>query len=138
MNQLDFHSKNTTLLKPPPPRELPAVIQKEKEAYQFWLILHRDFPKTERFSLGQKISLLFIHILELTFTAAYLSPDLKIIELGKIISRLNILKFFIQIAWENKLIPIERYIELSARLEEIGRQLGGWKNGLLKNKTPAQ
>jgi hypothetical protein len=101
------------------------------------LILHRDFPKTERFSLGQKISLLFINVLELTFTASYLKPDQKIIELGKIISRLDILKFFAQLAWENKLIPTEKYTELSKKLEEIGRQLGGWRNGLLKKKTPA-
>ena len=122
----------------PPPSGLPAVIAKEKEAYQFWLVLHRDFPKTERFSLGQKISLLFINVLELTFTASYLPPDQKIIELGKIISRLDILKFFTQLAWENKLIPTGKYLELSQKLEEIGRQLGGWRKGLLQKKTPTE
>jgi len=88
--------------------------------------------------LGQKISLLFINVLELTFTASYLPPDQKIIELGKIISRLDILKFFAQIAWENKLIPTEKYIEFSQKLEEIGRMIGGWRKGLLQKKTPTQ
>ena len=120
-----------------PPQHLPTVITKQKEAYQYWLILHRDFPKTERFNLGQKISVLFINILEMTFTASYFPPDQKIIELEKIISRLDILKFFIQLAWENKLIPNKKFIELSEKLEEIGRQLGGWKKGLNK-KTLAQ
>ncbi|HRZ95905.1 MAG TPA: four helix bundle protein [Candidatus Moranbacteria bacterium] len=117
------------------------VIQKEKEAYQFWQILCRDMPKAERFSLGQKISQLFIQILEYTFTASYLPVEKKIILLEKIIPRHDVLKFFIQVAWENKLIPTEKYIKLSQLLEEIGRQLGGWRNGLIKKtekKTPAQ
>lgn len=100
--------------------------------------MHRNFPKTERFSLGQKISLLFINVLESTSVASYLPPDQKIIELGRIISRLDILKFFSQLAWENKLIPNEKFAELSEKFEEIGRQLGGWRKGLLQKKTPAK
>jgi hypothetical protein len=57
--------------------------------------------------------------------------------LGKTISRLDLLKFFTQIAWENKLIPMEKYLEFSKKIEEIGRMLGGWKKGL-QNKTPAK
>lgn len=122
----------------PPSKTSPAVILKEKEAYWFWLILHRNFPKTERYGLGRRIDNLFLEILELSFSASYLPPDPKIILLGKTISRLDILKFFVQLAWENKLVPDEKYIDLSTRLEEIGRMLGGWKKGLLEKKTPAK
>ena len=122
------------LLTPPP---LPSVIIKEKEAYQYWQTLYRDLPKTERFNLGQKISQIFIEILELNFTAAYLPPDQKIILLTKTLSRLDILKFFVQLAWESKLTSTEKHLELSKKLEEIGRMLGGWRKGLLQKKTPA-
>lgn len=114
------------------------MISKEKEAYQYWQVLHRNFPKTERFGIGQKISQTFIEVLELSFTASYLPPDQKVILLGKTISRLDILKFFLQLAWENKLIPSEKYADLSQKLEEVGRMLGGWKKGLLQKKTPAK
>jgi len=117
---------------------VPSVITKEKEAYHYWLSLHRNFPKTERYGLGRRIDLLFLEILELSFTAAYLPPEPKIILLGKIIPRLDILKFFSQLAWENKLIPEENYIALSQKLAEVGRMIGGWKNGLLEKKTPAK
>lgn len=120
-----------------PPPQLPTVITKEKEVYQFWLALHKNLPKTERFGLGQKIEQTFLDILELTFTAAYLPPEQKIILLGKTISRMDILKFFFQLAWENKLIPKDKYITLSQKLDEIGRMLGGWRKGLL-SKTPAK
>ena len=126
--------KNTTFKTPP--RRVPAVIAKEKESYNYWLILHRNFPKTERYGLGRKIDFLFLEILELSFTASYLPIDPKIIMLGKILTRLDILKFFSQLAWENKLIPNDKYIELSERLLEIGRMLGGWRKGLLEKKLP--
>jgi hypothetical protein len=99
--------------------------------------LQKNFPKTERYGLGQKINQTFLEILEFTFTASYLPSDTKIIMLGKVISRLDILKFFTQLAWENKFIPTEKYTELSLKLEEIGRMLGGWKKGL-ESKTPAK
>jgi len=96
--------------------------------------LHRNFPKTERFGIGQKIEQAFLDVLEFSFTSAYLAPEQKIVSLGKTISRLDVLKFFMQLAWESKLIPNEKYLELSQRLEEIGRMLGGWRKGL-QNKT---
>lgn len=119
----------------PPPR-LPVVISKAKEAYQFWLKLQRDIPKTERFGIGQKIDHLFLEILELSFASSYLPPEQKVIALGKTISRLDILKFFIQLAWENKLVPTDKYAELSKKLEEIGRMFGGWRKGLQQKLPP--
>jgi hypothetical protein len=56
--------------------------------------------------------------------------------LNKAITKLDIVKFFGQLAWESKLIPTDKYSEFIASLEEIGRQLGGWKKGLQK-KTSA-
>lgn len=100
-------------------------------------MLHRNFPKTERFNIGQKIDKTFLDVLELTFVAAYLPPEPKIAVLGKVISRLDVLKFLIQISWESKLISTEKFIELSKKLNEIGRMLGGWKKGL-SSKTPAK
>jgi len=131
---LNFHNSSTFKA---PPQGVPVVIIKLKESYSYWIVIHRDFPKIERFGIGKRINELFLWLLELSFTASYLPPDQKIILLGKAISRLDILKFFLQIAWENKLISNEKYIILSQNLEEIGRMLGGWRKGLI-NKTPAK
>lgn len=111
------------------------MLLKEKEAYQYWLSLHRDFPKVERLGLGQKIEQTFLDVLELTFTASYLSLESKIIVLSRAISRLDILKFFLQLAWESRIVSTTKHAELTQELGEIGRQLGGWKKGL-QAKTP--
>lgn len=101
-----------------------------KETYRFWLTLFRDFPKVERFGVGQKIDRAFLDALELTFCACYLPPEHKITLLGKAISRLDLVKFFSQLAWEGDLIHVDKYADLISQLEEAGRQLGGWKRGL--------
>lgn len=116
------------------------MLLKEKEVYRYWLPIHRDLPKVERLGIGQKIEQVFLDILELTYASLYLPPETKIIVLSKTISRLDILKFFLQLAWESKLIPTAKHTELMKKLMEIGRMLGGWKKGLqdkiMQTKTP--
>lgn len=107
-----------------------------KETYLVWLTLYRDFPKVERFGIGNKIEQAFLDCLELTFCLSYLSLEHKIPILNKAITRLDVVKFFVQLTWENKLISNEKYADFLGRLENIGRQLGGWKKGLQK-KTSA-
>ena len=80
--------------------------------------------------MGQKINDLFLMILELSFVAAYSPVSEKAIILDGVIKKLDILKFFLQIAWENKLIPTDKYAELSKQLLEIGGMLGAWRKSL--------
>ena len=101
----------------------------------FWLALHRNFPKVERLGIGSKIEQNFLSVLELTFQSAYLPLEPKILVLAKAISRMDVLKFFIQLAWESRLLPTNKHSELTLKLGEIGRMLGGWKKGL-EAKTP--
>ena len=65
----------------------------------------------------------------------YLASDQKMLMLSKTIAKLDKLKFFMQIAWENKLIPEDKYAQISLDLEGIGQQLGAWRKGL-QTKTP--
>jgi hypothetical protein len=118
---------------------LPQVILKLKETYRFWIALYHDFPKVERYGIGNKIEQTFLDILEFTFCLSYLSPEHKIPLLNKAITKLDTIKFFTQLSWEGKLITTEKYSILLSGLEEIGRQLGGWKKGVeskLQTKTP--
>lgn len=91
----------------------------------------------ERFGLGQRIDVLFLETLELISNAIYLAPENKIILLTKAVGKIDSVKFFIQLAWEDKLVATGKYSELLLTLEEIDRMLGGWKRGL-QMKTPAR
>ena len=116
----------------PPPRGLPQVITLSKQTYSFWNVIHKNFPKVERFGIGTKIDQTFLSFIEIVFYLSYLPKEHKISFLGKAINKMDSLKFFTQMAWENKFIASEKYTDLMKNFEEIGRQLGGWKKGLEK------
>lgn len=105
--------------------------------YKVWDELRNNFPKKSRFTLGTKVDTLFLDTLEFLFVAGYLGKEQKIPVLQKANSRLDILKFFLQIAWELKTLNTEKYAALSQDLDTIGRMLGGWRKGL-ESKTPAR
>jgi ribonuclease HIII len=48
--------------------------------------------------------------------------------------KLDTAKILVQIAWEIKSIDNKKYAEISEKLYEIGKMLGGWHNQI-KNKT---
>lgn len=121
----------STVLRPP------IVLVKSKEAYGAWFKILADFPKIYRYSLGGKIENSFLSLLEIIFITAYLSGEKKQVQLMLAITKLDSLKFFLQLAWENKCLANNKYTQLSEQLSEIGRMLGGWKRGL-ETKTPVK
>jgi len=113
----------------------PSVLVKAKEAYSTWFKLLNDFPKVYRGTLGAKIEHYFLELLECVFTCLYLPHERKAARLATAISKLDGVKFFLQLAWENHCLSNEQYAMLSEKLIEVGRMLGGWKKGL-ETKTP--
>jgi len=67
--------------------------------------------------------------------ASHSSREQKLLFLQKAGIKLDILKFFLQVAWEIKSIDNKKYIILSDNLNEVGRMLGGW-NRQFNQKTP--
>lgn len=92
-------------------------------------------PKIARYGLGAKIEQSFISTLEMVHQAIFASADKKYILIEGAIIRLDTLSFFLQIAWENKLIPEVKYIALAEKLHEVGKNLGGWKKFVSTNNT---
>lgn len=114
----------------------PIVLVKEKEAYAIWFKILADFPKVYRYNLGGKIEDCFLSLLENTFAAIYQSGEKKRTQLSLAVVKLDGLKFFLQLAWENKCIDSKKYTNISSQLNEIGRMIGGWIKGL-ETKTPS-
>lgn len=127
-----MHTTNTTIA---PPAKVPTVLLRTKKIYSYWLVLYKKFPKPERFGIGEKIDILFIEVLENLFVLRYTAQTDKLILLNKVISKIDKLKFFMEIAWENKLFSTKQYGEILEDLMLVGRELGGWKKNLT-TKTP--
>jgi hypothetical protein len=84
------------------------------------------FPKISRYSLGTKIDSLFVETVEAVFSASRMNKEQKLSFVQKASAKLDMLKFFLRIAWEIKALDNKKYIMLSEKLDEVGRMLGGW------------
>lgn len=126
MSQKNFH-KNIAVN----PFKLLPVLEKTKTAYNEWIIIHRNMPRTERFGIGSKIDFLFLESLEIIRKAAFSEINQKIGLLEVVLDKIDSLRFFIQIAWEAHLIPNNQFISLGGNIENIGKMLGGWRKGLI-------
>ena len=122
----------------PPPRLNLPILQRLVGVYKLWHQYLPDLPKTARYSLGSKIDTLFIQVIESLVTATYLAKEEKQPFVLKAIAKLDMLKFFLRVAWEIKVVDNKKYTTLSEELDEIGRMIGGWNRQLLGKETSAQ
>ncbi len=106
-----------------------------KDTYNLWQKFLVDFPKQNRYTLGNKIDDVFLIAIEFSFLASYASKDTKLVHLERCISRIDLLKLLLQLAWEIRALDSNKYIALSEQLSEVGKMLGGWRKGL-DTKTP--
>lgn len=82
------------------------------------------FPKTKRYTLGQKIDNLTLEIFELLFSTPLHHNKIDI--LHKISVKLDLLKILVRLAKDTQTLSDKSYIELQLLLQEIGKMLGGW------------
>ena len=117
----------------------PSILQKIKEGYLIWMNFIPHIPKGARYTIGARIENKFLDLLELAYIAYFTAKENKMEKISECILTLDTLKFIISVAWEGKLISNKNYEEVSVKLDEIGKMLGGWKNSLnnleKKNRT---
>jgi len=120
----------------PPPAQAPLVLVKAKEVYRLWHDHMVNLKRFDRLTLGAKIDGIFLSILELIFRACFAYDKFEKLSLvSQAIGKNDLLKFFLQIGWEHKMLNHEQYGQFILCLDEIGRMLGGWKKSL-GGKTP--
>ena len=107
-----------------------TLIQKLVSIYKLWHEILPNFSKDSRYTLGQKIDSLFLEVTENIIKAGYSDKVEKQIFLKRASVKLDLLKFFLQIAWEIKSLDNKKYINLSEKLNEVGKMLGGWIKSL--------
>jgi len=100
-----------------------------KKAYSLikeFYIFELDFPKKDRYTLGQRCESVMLEILEGIMLAAQSSKEVKVVILQKVSNKLDILKVLIRLATELNILSEKRYIVCQNHIQEIGKMLGGW------------
>jgi hypothetical protein len=112
------------------------VVSALKDAYTLWQSYFIHLPKTAKYTIGEKIDKFLLESLESACSAGFLSGQEKIPFVRLSIKKLDMVKIFLQIAWEIKALDTNKYCTLSVKLDEVGRMLGGWHGQLIKQNSP--
>lgn len=74
--------------------------------------------------------MLFLEMMENLFLARYAMKDKKTIYVDNAGAKLDLIKFFIQIGFDVKILDHKKFAAISPSLNEIGKMVGGWKKSL--------
>ena len=90
-----------------------------------WLILHLDrFPRSRRFTLGERLESELLAVLEALVEAAYHRDKRSALTRANL--RLQVVRHLWRLCHELQVIPTKRYAHGATLLEQLGRQLGAW------------
>jgi len=104
-----------------------AVVTIVPKAYDLalWLVPRvNEFPRAQRFVLGDRIETTALDLLDLLVEAQYRKEKLEL--LGRANLTLVRLRHLLRLANDLHLLGARRYEFVSERIEELGRMVGGW------------
>ena len=109
----------------------PLVLVRAKQGYQVWHNYLEKVSRVDRNTIGVRIDDTFLYLLEFIFRACFAYDKFEKLSLvSQAIGKNDLLKFFLQVAWEHKIIDHKQYSTLILNLDEVGRMLGGWKKDI--------
>ena len=85
-----------------------------------------SFPKCHRFTFGERMDNMALDCLELCIEAIYQPADGKRTPLRKLNLNLEKLRIFWRIVSDKKWISLNQLAFVIAKIDEIGRMVGGW------------
>lgn len=112
-----------------------AIRQKIEDMMVYAYQAIKQFPKSEKFSLGADIRSTMSSLLKLVircnkrYTKKTTMQDLDI--------ELDSLRGLVRVAHELKFIPFNKYANWSRMLDEIGKMIGGWFKSIQYKQKPS-
>ncbi|WP_353484301.1 diversity-generating retroelement protein Avd [Haliscomenobacter sp.] len=88
------------------------------------------FPRSQKFLLGDRIQIQLMDIQDALIDAYYTSAREKRPKLLRINVQLEQLRYLIRMCKDLQLLDIRRYEYIQERVNEIGKELGGWLKNL--------
>jgi len=106
------------------------LFQKSYDTYKNLHNLIKKYPKNEHYSLGEKSERLCLDIIEEIIIAGRSKREWKIPSIEKALTKSELLKVFVRLAYETHCINEKQYLRVESSFQEIGRMLGGWKRSI--------
>ncbi len=109
----------------------PVVVQK---AYDFllWLLPKvENFPRSYRFTVGERLTAQGLDLLMALVEAAYARQKGELLEQAS--RKVNSTRYLLRMAKDLRLMSIDAYGFSAEKLDEIGRMAGGWSKAAVKS-----
>ena len=98
-----------------------------------WLLPETvKFPRQQRFVLAEALQRTALQFQEQIIDAAYAAEPLPLLRQADV--TLTKLRTYLRLSKDLELLKINQYEHASRMVDEVGRLLGGWINGILKQK----
>jgi hypothetical protein len=117
---------------PPTSTTIPgAVVVGKTYDLTLWIVQKVEkFPKSYRFSVGQRLIDAALDLLLLLVEAAYRRDKRETLRTAGL--RTNALRFLLRLANDLKLLPPSAYGFATEQLDEVGRMVGGWERSIAR------
>ncbi len=93
-----------------------------------WIIPQLDkFPRSRRFTLGERIESGLLEVLERLIEAAYSRAPAKTDALQRANLRLDVVRHLWRLSHALQTLPGKSYAHGAGLLETLARQIGGWR-----------
>lgn len=107
----------------------PAVVVGKTYDLVLWLLPKVEkFPRSYKFSVGDRLTSFGLELLVLLVESAYSSEKTRGLEAAS--QKTNGLRYLLRLSKDLRLVSLDSYGFASERLEEIGRMVGGWQRSL--------
>lgn len=109
----------------------PVVVGK---AYDFvlWLLPKvENFPRTYRFTVGERLTTHGLDLLAALVEAAYARQKSDLLDQAS--RKVNSTRYLLRLAKDLKMMSIDSYGFSAEKLDEIGRMVGGWNKAATKS-----
>lgn len=104
--------------------QTPLAVESCHELLRWLVPLLDQFPRSRRFTLGERLESGLLEVLELLVAAAY-SKEKRAL-LGEANRRLAVCRHLWRLCHELKVIPLRRYQHGAGLIDGIGGQIGSW------------
>ncbi len=112
----------------------PMVVDKVYELIK-WMLPHVGrFPRSFRYTLGNRLEERLYDLLEELQLARYAPVERKGGHLESSNSRLQVIRLLVRMSFEMRFLPTGSYEYAAAGIEEVGRMIGGWQKHVSARK----
>ena len=105
-------------------KNVPRAVQACHELLAWLIPLLDKFPRSRRFTLGERLEAGLLTVLEALVQAAYTRHKQAGLQRANL--QLEVQRHLWRLAYELQVIPLKRYEHGARLMDDLGRQIGGW------------